>query len=335
MISGRKNPYSASLQKPQVLISGCLMGKDFRYDGEIIYSCAVEMLTRHLHLIPICPEIEIGLSSPRPPIKLLKRGDERFLFQPASGRFMQREIRAISLHHLRRNQNLAGLILKEKSPSCGPDECKYFHPGDDVPAGRTAGILPRLAARHRPYLPLISEIEINDGKRLFYFLVRLGALHAWQKLRANFSVAALQRFQADYKLLLLGFNPEATDKMGRLIAEQKKYDRSRLLREYRNMLMECLNGQLSPSRWKNVILHGYGHLSGQISESEKKNFMELLDDFVEGKAHWTAIHDQLLELAEIYDNEYLRSQKFLRPVPRRLKEDMRECGIYIDPFSKR
>lgn len=324
-----------SLQRPRVLISGCLMGKNFRYDGEIIDSCAVNRLKRYLDLIPICPEIEIGLSSPRPPIKLIKRGDEDLLFQPASGRFLQREIRAISLHHLRRDRNLAGLILKEKSPSCGPEECKYFQPGDDTPAGRTAGLLPLLTKKHRPYLPMISEIDLNDGKELFYFLVRLGALQAWLQLRSDFSAAALQKFQAEYKLMLLGFNPEVVDEMGRLIAEQKKHDRFLLLRKYRNMLMECLKGDLNRSRWKNVILHGYGHISGQISESEKKNFMELLEDFMKGKAHWTALHDQLWKLAKIYDNDYLRSQKFLRPVPRRLREDIKRCGIDIDPFSKR
>ena len=43
-----------------------------RYDGSVIPDAVVEALKPHVEFLPVCPEVEIGLGVPRPPIRLIQ-----------------------------------------------------------------------------------------------------------------------------------------------------------------------------------------------------------------------------------------------------------------------
>ena len=63
-------------QQIQVGISSCLLGQQVRFDGEHKRSEFVEKeLTRYFSFTPVCPEMAIGLGSPRKAIRLVKRDD--------------------------------------------------------------------------------------------------------------------------------------------------------------------------------------------------------------------------------------------------------------------
>ena len=59
-----------------ILISRCLLGVPCRYDGKSVpVPDLEEALTRAGHtLIPICPEVDGGLPTPRPPAELQSDG---------------------------------------------------------------------------------------------------------------------------------------------------------------------------------------------------------------------------------------------------------------------
>ncbi len=99
-----------------LLISACLMGVRCRYDGGTQkIACLDELLKRHV-LIPICPEVMGGLSTPREPSEIVE------------GRVMTRDGRDVTEAFQRgaeeavRLAKLCGCscaLLKERSPSCG------------------------------------------------------------------------------------------------------------------------------------------------------------------------------------------------------------------------
>ena len=84
-----------------ILISRCLLGVPCRYDGKSVpVPDLEEALTRAGHtLIPICPEVDGGLPTPRPPAEL-----------PSDGRAAAR---------LAQEHGCTAAVLKAKSPSCG------------------------------------------------------------------------------------------------------------------------------------------------------------------------------------------------------------------------
>ncbi len=106
------------MYKEKVLISGCLLGVSCRMDAKSkpLPSQAIEELEKVFHLIPVCPEILGGLSTPRNPSE--RKGD---LVISCSGVDVTAEYKKGAEETLRlANIFDCGIaILKEKSPSCG------------------------------------------------------------------------------------------------------------------------------------------------------------------------------------------------------------------------
>ncbi len=332
--SARFTRSSDSLAKPQVLISRCLLGQDCRYDGKIFSFCEVEELKNHFQFIPICPEVKLGLSSPRPPIKLIKGKKSWLLRYSDSHICLHNEVRNIVLKYIK-NFNIEAMILKEKSPTCGPHKCKYYHPGrkgQNSHRGKTAGLLPRITKKHYPHLPLINELQLQNARDLYYFLVKLYARFNWRKLRNNYSIAALQKFHASYKLLLLGYNRELVDKLGRILADQQKYSKKELLDKYYTNFMKCLSLELNRANWKNVILHGFGHISDNITPQQKDAFLAKVEEFMQGNHNYLKLNDWLHRKANKLENNYLLQQKFLAPYPQTINKSLKNCGTIPNPF---
>ncbi len=103
--------------KPYLFISACLLGEGCRYDG----ACrppisALDELRAHVRLLPICPEVAGGLSTPRLPAE--RRGERviRCDGVDVSDAYEQGARLACTLA---RRMHVSVALLKAKSPSCG------------------------------------------------------------------------------------------------------------------------------------------------------------------------------------------------------------------------
>jgi uncharacterized protein YbbK (DUF523 family) len=99
-----------------ILVSACLLGVRCRYDGAAKHDARIERLMEKHHVIPVCPEIYGGLSTPREPSERIgdkvmgKNGhDVTEAFQKGA----EEALALAKLFHCRY------AILKERSPSCG------------------------------------------------------------------------------------------------------------------------------------------------------------------------------------------------------------------------
>lgn len=57
--------------RPKVVISKCLGFEACRYNGEMISDNFAKSLELFVEFIFVCPEVEIGLETPRAPVKLV------------------------------------------------------------------------------------------------------------------------------------------------------------------------------------------------------------------------------------------------------------------------
>ncbi|MDY3051753.1 MAG: DUF523 domain-containing protein [Ndongobacter sp.] len=99
----------------KLLVSACLLGEACRYDGrdnrredviEFLHGCEV---------IPVCPEVEGGLPTPRVPAE--RRGNRVVCRDGADcTEAFQRGVQRC-LRHLSKG-DISGAILKSRSPSC-------------------------------------------------------------------------------------------------------------------------------------------------------------------------------------------------------------------------
>ncbi|MCI1820977.1 MAG: DUF523 domain-containing protein [Megasphaera sp.] len=101
-----------------VLISACLLGQYCRYDGTIKNYTVVRTLlqSRHIHLIPICPEQSGGLATPREPAEC---SNGRVITQSGIDVTAAYHKGAAEAVKMARLFHCSYAVLKEKSPTCG------------------------------------------------------------------------------------------------------------------------------------------------------------------------------------------------------------------------
>ena len=104
--------------KKKALISACLIGVNCKYSGgnNKLPDEKLEELFEKYDLIPICPESDGGLPTPRTPSE---RVGDKVLAR--DGRDVTAQFRAGAEHALRlaKEHGASLAILKEDSPSCG------------------------------------------------------------------------------------------------------------------------------------------------------------------------------------------------------------------------
>ena len=97
---------------PRVGVSSCLLGEEVRFNGgHKRYRFLTDSLDPHVDWVPYCPEMEIGLGTPREAIRLT-----------AGGRLVNRGGTAdhtAAMAALPLPADLDGYVFKAKSPSCG------------------------------------------------------------------------------------------------------------------------------------------------------------------------------------------------------------------------
>ncbi len=99
-----------------IAVSACLLGKPCRYNATGCYKKQVAALQEHHTLVPVCPEVLGGLSTPRAPSEISKGKVINTLGQDVSEAFEQGAKKALALLE---EQGCQVAILQERSPSCG------------------------------------------------------------------------------------------------------------------------------------------------------------------------------------------------------------------------
>lgn len=103
-------------EKPNILVSACLLGVHCRYNGKGVMEPALKEMMNQANLIPVCPEILGGLATPRTPAE---RVGDRVLTQKGEDVTQAYEKGARETLALAQLYGCSLAVLKERSPSCG------------------------------------------------------------------------------------------------------------------------------------------------------------------------------------------------------------------------
>lgn len=159
-------------------VSSCLLGEPVRYDGgHKRHALICEELARRFELVGVCPEAEAGLGVPRPPVMLV--GDPihpRALGVEDRGLDVTARLEAFAQDWARRHDDIAGLLLKSRSPSCGISDVPVFDSAGQAQA-HGPGIFARVLRQQYPSLPMEDEAGIEDPVRRQQFVERVSAHH--------------------------------------------------------------------------------------------------------------------------------------------------------------
>jgi len=149
-----------------ILVSSCLLGLYAKYDGTITNTASLLLKYSHWgQYIPICPEQQGGLSTPRQPAEIIGgtgaevlKGDKlvrNALGEDVTAQFIKGAQQALEFTKL---VFVNAAILKEQSPSCGKH---LIHNGEFV--GNLIpgqGVTVALLTNHQ--IPVYSEQELSE-----------------------------------------------------------------------------------------------------------------------------------------------------------------------------
>ncbi len=311
-----------SFPRPVLVVSRCLEFAPCRWNGLSIASETVARLKPYVNFIPVCPEVEIGLGTPREPIRLIKDSGDIRLFQSATGRDLTGVMRDFSETFLRSLPDVDGCILKDRSPSCGDKDVKIY-PGPGKVAAlqeKGSGLFAEAILGNRPDWVLENEGRLNNFTIREYFYTRLFTLAAFRKMSRQPQMKNLVAFHAENKLLLMAYNQTLMRALGRITANHDQLSPETVFREYRNLLGRVLGKPARTGAHINVLMHALGYFSKRLTPGERSHFLALLENLRNKTIPLSACLTVMTSWITRFEEPYLAGQRYFSPYPPALIE---------------
>lgn len=302
-------------------ISSCLLGQRVRFDGGHKRDAfLVDTFGPFVEWVPVCPEVELGLGTPRETLRLVRKDDAVRMVQPKTGRDITDAMREFARARVKAlaDERLAGYVLKKDSPSCGMERVRiYAESGMAEKGGR--GLFAEALIDRFPHLPVEEEGRLSDPRLRDNFVERV---FAYARLRAFFetrwSVGGLVRFHTAHKLTLLAHSPEIYYAMGRLVAGGASMSRAELEAQYRDRFMAALARMATARKHANVLTHMLGHFKQLLEADDRAELLASIEDYRLGLIPLVVPLSLFKHHVRRYHVEYLAGQVYLDPHPREL-----------------
>lgn len=306
-----------SENRPVLGLSACLNGDAVRYDGAHKRDTwLLDKLGKHVDYRTFCPEVGIGLSIPRPPIRLAAvDGQTRVVGVKDPDQDFTEQLRDYAEKMLPRLTDVSGFVFKSKSPSCGAFRVKRYD-GARYLDNHGEGAFAAAIKRAMPWLPVEEEGRLCDAVLRENFVNRVYVYWRWQKLTAReVKPADLLGFHAQHKYLLMAHSQAAYKRLGRLLSDLKNAELQTLLPAYLNELMAALSRRVSRARHVNVLQHIQGYLKQSIESEDKVELAAAIEDYRRGEVPLVVPIRLMQHHFRRHPDGYIADQVYLDPHP--------------------
>ena len=187
----------------RVGISACLLGQEVRFDGgHKRDSFLADELGQHVEWIPVCPEVEVGMATPREPLRLVRDGRGIRMVTIQTGVDYTDRMNQWARERVAElaREDLDGYVLKKNSPSCGMLDVNVFEDsGRAVTEGR--GLFAAALLERMPLLPVEEERRLHDPRVRENFAVRLVVYRLLKEyLRDGWTAGSILAFRLNVRL---------------------------------------------------------------------------------------------------------------------------------------
>jgi uncharacterized protein YbgA (DUF1722 family)/uncharacterized protein YbbK (DUF523 family) len=308
--------------KIKVGISSCLLGNQVRYNGgHTRDSFITNTLGKYFEFIPICPEVECGLSIPREAMRLIGTPEAPRLVTIKSGIDYTDQMLNWSNGKLRviKDYDLCGFIFMSKSPSSGMERVKIYS-DKGVPSKTGVGLFANEFMKTFPLIPVEENGRLHDPILRENFIERIFVLKRWRSLlNQSVSAKALIDFHTRHKLQILSHSTKIYTELGRLVASIKQMKFEEIIAQYEEQLMQALKLKATTKKNFNVLQHIFGYFKEDLNADEKSEMLEILTQYKEELIPIIVPITLLKHYVRKYNQEYLTDQFFLDPHPIELK----------------
>ena len=309
--------------RPRIGISKCLEFDMCRYDGSRINNNFVRIMRKYVDFITVCPEVGIGLGSPRKPIRLVNIDGQKNLYQPSTEKNLTDDMYNFTKKFVASNTKLDGFIFKRDSPTCGISDVRLYHKlGDHVGYDKTSGMFSEGVLREFPNIVKEDEKRLDNILIRENFLTRIFVLADLRESLENNSVEKLFGFFSRNMLLFLCHDKKLTAQLGSIFKIEDNF--VVVSQEFKNIIPTILS--CIPK--KNTIIDTYNYIfsliKSNLSESEKSHYYSLIDEFENDLVSQYEISTLLYSWALRYDLKSIIDQSIFNPFPKNLLLDLVE-----------
>ena len=306
-----------SAPRPRVGISACLLGDEVRYDGGHKRDAFLaDVLGPHVEWVRVCPEVEVGMGTPREALRLVEAPDGSVRMETVRTRVdytdTMRSWARARLDALE-EEDLSGYVLKKNSPSCGMHDVKVFDQAG-APRGGGQGLFAGELIARFPNLPVEEEGRLADPAVREHFVERI---FAYRRLRDFFAqdwtAGGLVTFHAAHKMTLLSHSAVGYNALGRLVALVTQLPRASMREQYERGFMTTLASAATPQRHTDVLMHMAGHLKKLLDATAKAQLLDAIDSYRRGRVPLSAPLELIRGYARAYQVAYLAAQTYLAP----------------------
>ncbi len=311
-----------TIPRPRIGVSSCLLGAEVRFNGgHSRCRFLTDELDRYVDWVPYCPEMEIGLGTPRETLRLT-----------ADGRLVNRSGTA---DHTAAMADLPlpgapgqaggyaaldGYVFKAKSPSCGIHGIARYADSGQPADHRGRGVFAQRVLARFPLLPAEDEGRLNDAVLREEFTERVfAAARLRDLLSGEWRPRDLVAFHARHKLQLLAHDPRRYRAAGRVVAGAGGLPRDQTEAAYRDLFQAAMAARATRGRNANALQHAFSRIGRELDRPRRDDLHARIEAYRRGADPLSVPVAILAHYASSGELPWLAGQTYLEPFPAALR----------------
>ncbi len=308
-----------SFPKPRIIISRCLEFDACRYNGLLISDQFIKKMKNFCDFITVCPEVDIGMGTPRKSISIIDDGSYRLVQHDTNIDYTDK-MNNFSNKYLNEIKDIDGFILKNKSPSCGINSARVFKK-DNSFKKMGDGLFASEVKKKFPNHPKEEEKRLNNQYLREHFLTSIYILAQFRFLKSSGpSFKDLYEFQAKNKYLFLTYNQVQMRSLGKIAANHSNHSITEVIKKYESILFKLIKRRPSFRSNLNTLEHVFGHFSNKLSLKERNFFFKTMNDYEQKKIPLSSVCNLIFSWSIRFNDVYILNQSYFRPFPIELIE---------------
>lgn len=302
-------------------ISRCLLGDEVRFDGgHKRDSFLTDVFGRYVDWVPVCPEVEAGLGTPREAMRLIGDPQNPRLVTIKSGTDHTRALETLTTNRIAQlmELDLSGYVFKKGSPSCGIERVRLYN-DHGIPNRNGVGLFARAFIKEFPLIPVEEEGRLCEPTLRENFIERVFCYRRWQDLvQSGVTRRALVQFHTIHKYLLLAHSPQQYEVLGRLVGQAEQHRPKEFAHQYGELFMKALAVKATVRKHVNVLQHILGYFKERLGAHEKAELLGVIGDYHQELTPLVVPLTLIKHYVQTFDVGYIRDQVYLNPHPKEL-----------------
>ena len=300
------------MRKPKIVVSECLYGTKCRYDGQGYNDKVIQSLKDYVDIQTVCPELAIGLSIPREPIRIEmnKENEEYRLIDYNSKNDYTNQMTEFSEEFINGLDDIDGFILKSRSPTRGLKDAKVYYRGNKCSIrSNENGFFSQKIIDKYDYLPIENEGRLKNYNIRDNFFTRIFFIN---NLKNNKNII---EFHKNNLLLLKSYDEESTNEVSDILNENRMEDQ---VHQYKEKVLNIVSNQRKKENKLSIIIKVFEKYKNMLNEEEINMFNGLIESYENQRIPFSTLEVVIKMYETRFKDKDILNQTFFYPYPENL-----------------